>query len=126
MRILSEDGEEITEPNVEGYMALKLPGPLSLIKCFWENDYEHVDEAYLKRFPGYFFNGEMGMWDKNGCYQHLRRTNDIVWINYKKTSYQYLVETMNKFPGVDSSMIIGNLKEDKAFSMISTKKENWT
>ena len=108
LRILSEEGNEITEPGVEGYMALKLPGPITLITCFWENDFETVDETYMKRFPGYFFNGEMGMWDINGCYRHLRRTNDIIWINYHKTSYRYLVDLMNKFPGVEDSMVMGN------------------
>ena len=107
-RILDEDGKEIIEAGIEGYHCLKLPGPITMITCLWKDDYEATKDRYYTRFPGYFFNGDMGMWDENRCYRHMRRTDDLIRINYKKTSVKFLNTIMNSYEGVEDSMIMSN------------------
>jgi acyl-coenzyme A synthetase/AMP-(fatty) acid ligase len=123
-RILDEQGREITEPNVEGYHVIKLPGPLTMLSCFWENDFETMKEKYYSRFPGYFFNGDMGCMDENRCYKHSRRIDDYIRLGYKKSSVSYVNSVMNSFPGVENSMIIANLDSSKWYTYIVTQPNN--
>ncbi len=95
-----------------------------MITCLWEDDYEATKYRYYTRFPGYFFNGDMGMWDENRCYRHMRRTDDLIRINYKKTSVKFLNTIMNSYEGVEDSMIMSNQNCSKGYAWVITRPEN--
>lgn len=93
MRLLDENGNEITEPGKEGIVALKLPGPLTLFKDYW-NDTESCIAKYYSEFPGYFKTGDVGQWDENECFHLLRRIDEEIKINHKRISARWLQDLL--------------------------------
>jgi hypothetical protein len=43
LRLLGEDGVEITEPFKEGIVCCKLPGPLTLPTTIWGDEQGYID-----------------------------------------------------------------------------------
>ena len=64
LRLLDDEGKEITEPYKEGNVVIKLPGPLTLFSEIY-NDREATISKYYKEYPGYFRIGDLAQWDSN-------------------------------------------------------------
>jgi acetyl-CoA synthetase len=69
-------GEELTEPNVEGVLAIKNAWP-SITRGIY-NDYARYIDTYLKPYPGYYFLGDGAARDKDGFFWILGRVDDVV------------------------------------------------
>jgi acetyl-CoA synthetase len=71
----SEDGAvaEITEPNVQGELALR-PGWPSMFRGYWNEP-----ERYAKCFAGgWYFTGDLAQRDADGYYWFIGRADDII------------------------------------------------
>ena len=83
VQILDENKQEITEPNKEGMIVLKQPGPLMSCICFWGNQQAFIDKYYAD-FPGYFKTGDVGCWDDNRCVKVIRREEELLFLKRQR------------------------------------------
>jgi len=61
----------------EGAVAIKLPLPPGTLPTLWEND-QKFKESYLEFFPGYYFTGDGGYYDKDGYIYIMGRIDDVI------------------------------------------------
>lgn len=71
--VLSDDFKPITEPNVDGLLALKPPWP-SMLKTYWNNP-----GAYDSKFKnGWYITGDRARIDEDGYYWFMGRDDDVI------------------------------------------------
>lgn len=54
--VLDEDGNEIDEPDCEGYLVFKTAWP-GIMRTVYGN-HELYEKVYFKKFPGYYTTGD--------------------------------------------------------------------
>ncbi|CDW79766.1 acyl-synthetase [Stylonychia lemnae] len=123
LRLLDNEGKEITEQNVEGNVVIKMPGPLTLLSEIYQ-DREGTIQKYYKEFPGYMRTGDLGQWDINECFQFLRRKEDIIYVNHIQCSAKYLQDILLQVEGVKEAMIASDSLRDFAYAFITTDEGN--
>eukprot|EP00347_Sterkiella_histriomuscorum_P004835 403358905 len=123
--LLDNNGNEINEPNVEGNVVIKLPGPLTLLTEIYQ-DRETTINKFYKEYPGYFRIGDLGQWDNNKCFHFLRRKEDIIYVNHVECSAKFLQDILLKVEGVKEAMLASNLQRDQCYAFIATAEENRT
>lgn len=77
-------GEELTEANVEGVLAIKNAWPSITRGIF--NDYARYIETYLKPYPNYYFSGDGAARDADGFFWILGRVDDVVNVSGHRLS----------------------------------------
>jgi acetyl-CoA synthetase len=71
--IIDEQQNEITEPDVEGQLALK-PGWPSMFRTYW-NDQERYDSRFQK---GWYLTGDKAKRDADGYFWFVGRDDDVI------------------------------------------------
>lgn len=74
--LLDQDGNEIEENGVEGYLAIKHPWPSMLRTTY--GDHERCKNTYFSHFNGYYFTGDGAKRDENGMYRIIGRVDDVI------------------------------------------------
>lgn len=77
-------GKELTEPNVEGVLAIKNAWP-SITRGIY-NDYSRYIDTYLKPYPNYYFSGDGAARDQDGFFWILGRVDDVVNVSGHRLS----------------------------------------
>lgn len=75
--LITDDGQEITSPNVIGHLVIKYPWPGALMTCW--NNHKRFEE-YWSEFPNcnYFYTGDIAQRDADGYYTVLGRADDVM------------------------------------------------
>jgi propionyl-CoA synthetase len=76
VEVLDSNGKEVPR-ETEGAVAIKLPLPPGTLPTLWEND-QKFKESYLDIFPGYYFTGDGGYYDKDGYIYIMGRIDDVI------------------------------------------------
>ncbi|KAB1642630.1 AMP-binding protein [Gulosibacter chungangensis] len=123
LRILDADGTEITEPGVEGNIALKLPLPPGYLKTVWGAP-ERFHSSYLAEFPGHYSTGDSGYVDKDGYVFIMGRTDDVINVAGHRISAGAIEESLGQHEAVAEAAVVGvrdNLKGHRAYGVVTLK-----
>lgn len=71
--------QEISDPDVMGALAVKLPLPPGFMTTLFHHD-ERFINAYMSEFPGYYNTGDIGYFDKDGYVYVTSRAEDEIKI----------------------------------------------
>jgi acetyl-CoA synthetase len=74
--LLDQEGKEITENEVEGYLAIKFPWP-GMIRTTY-GDHERCKNTYFSHYKGYYFTGDGAKRDSEGMYRIIGRVDDVI------------------------------------------------
>ena len=105
VKILDDAGNPVNN-GVEGVVAIKLPLPPGTLPTLWQND-EKYKESYLETYPGYYFTGDGGHYDKDGYLFIMGRVDDVINVAGHRLSTGTMEEVISKHPDVAECAVIG-------------------
>jgi propionyl-CoA synthetase len=105
VEILDSDGK-VLEKGSEGLVAIKLPLPPGTLPTLWQND-DKFKESYLSMYPGYYFTGDGGYFDKDGYVYIMGRVDDVINVAGHRLSTGAMEEVIAKHPDVAECAVIG-------------------
>jgi propionyl-CoA synthetase len=105
VEVLDENGKPVP-PEKEGIVAIKLPLPPGTFPTLWQND-EKFKESYLDMFPGYYFTGDGGYFDKDGYVYVMGRVDDVINVAGHRLSTGAMEEVIAMHPDVAECAVIG-------------------
>ena len=105
VEILDETGN-IVPNGTEGVVAIKLPLPPGTLPTLWQND-DKYKESYLETYPGYYFTGDGGHYDKDGYLYIMGRVDDVINVAGHRLSTGTMEEVISTHPDVAECAVIG-------------------
>lgn len=109
--LLDQEGKEIAENGVEGYLAVKFPWP-SMIRTTYGN-HERCKNTYFSNYPGYYFTGDGAKRDENGLYRIIGRVDDVINVSGHRFGTAEIENAINSNPVVTESAVVGYPHEIK-------------
>lgn len=109
--LLDQEGKEIAENGVEGYLAVKFPWP-SMIRTTYGN-HERCKNTYFSNHPGYYFTGDGAKRDENGLYRIIGRIDDVINVSGHRFGTAEIENAINSNPVVTESAVVGYPHEIK-------------
>ena len=103
--LLSPDGQELTEPEAEGLLAIRFPWPSMLRTTF--GDHQRCVDTYFKPFPGYYFTGDGARRDAKGMYRIIGRVDDVINVSGHRLGTAEIENAINHHPQVAESAVVG-------------------
>lgn len=103
--ILDKDGNEVTEPQVEGLLCMKFPWP-SIVRTLY-GDHERLKQTYFSTFKGYYFSGDAAKKDRQGRYRIIGRVDDVINVSGHRLGTAELEDAINEHPWVVESAVVG-------------------
>jgi propionyl-CoA synthetase len=101
----SSTGKELG-PNEQGIITVKLPLPPGNLPTLWQND-RKFQEAYTSAYPGYYFTGDGGYFDKDGYIYIMGRVDDVINVAGHRLSTGAMEEVVAQHPDVAECAVIG-------------------
>lgn len=124
VHIVDSAGARITEPGVEGNIAIKLPLAPGALLEIWGSEQRFID-AYLAAFEGYYATGDAGYFDHDGYLFVMGRTDDVINVAGHRLSTGSLEEVLLHHPAIAECAIIGvhdELKGQRAAGFVTVKQ----
>jgi len=109
--LLSDDGQEVVEPNKSGNLCIKDPWP-GMIRGVW-GDKEKFMDAYLKKFPGYYFAGDGAFKNEEGLFRIVGRVDDVINVSGHRLGSAEIENAINNHVDICESAVIGYPHEIK-------------
>jgi propionyl-CoA synthetase len=106
VEILNNQGE-VLPPETEGMVAIKLPLPPGSLISLWKND-SKFKESYLDVFPGYYYTGDGGYFDKDGYLIIMGRVDDVINIAGYRLSTGRMEEVIANHSDVAECAVVGS------------------
>ena len=106
IKILDEGGNEITTPNTEGYVVVKLPLPPGCLPTLWNNT-PNFKKSYLEAFEGYYLSGDGGYFDQEGYFFITGRIDDVINVAGHRLSTGEMEEMISMHSAVAECAVIG-------------------
>lgn len=103
--LLDQEGNEITEPNVEGYLCVKAPWPSMLRTTY--GDHERCKINYFSHYNGYYFTGDGAKRDENGMYRIIGRIDDVINVSGHRFGTAEIENAINTNKLVVESAVVG-------------------
>jgi len=103
--LVDENGTEITENNVEGYLCIKAPWPSMLRTTY--GDHKRFKETYFSQYPGYYFSGDGAKRDENGMYRIIGRVDDVINVSGHRFGTAEIENAINLIENVVESAVVG-------------------
>ncbi len=105
IEILDNDGRPVPA-ETEGVVAVKLPLPPGNLPTLWNND-EKFKESYLELFPGYYFTGDGGYFDRDGYLYIMGRVDDVINVAGHRLSTGAMEEVIAMHPDIAECAVVG-------------------
>jgi propionyl-CoA synthetase len=101
-------GEELTEPNQKGVVAIELPTPPGFMQTVWRDDERFVN-TYWKSIPGRmtYSTFDWGIRDEDGYFYILGRTDDVINVAGHRLGTREIEESISSHPGVAEVAVVG-------------------
>lgn len=101
-------GEELTEPNQKGVVAIAGPLPPGCMQTVWGND-ERFVSTYWSSFPDkqVYSTFDWGIRDKDGYYFILGRTDDVLNVAGHRLGTREIEESISSHPNVAEVAVVG-------------------
>lgn len=103
--IMSEQGEELKDNQIEGRLCIKFPWP-GIARTIWRN-HDRYKETYFSAFPGYYFSGDGALRDEVGYYRITGRVDDVIIVSGHNLGTAPIEDSINQHPAVAESAIVG-------------------
>ncbi len=104
--LLDQEGNEITENGVEGYLAIKHPWP-SILRTTY-GDHERCKNTYFSHYDGYYFTGDGAKRDENGMYRIIGRVDDVINVSGHRFGTAEIENAINSLDDVVAeSAVVG-------------------
>lgn len=125
--LLDGQGNEITEPNTEGYLCIKSPWPSILRTTF--GDHERCKLTYFSHYKGMYFTGDSAKRDENGMYRIIGRVDDVINVSGHRFGTAEIEDAINKNAHATESAVVGYPHPIKgqgiyAFVVVNTENKN--
>ncbi len=101
-------GEELTEPNQKGVVAIEGPLPPGCLQTVWRNDERFVN-TYWKSIPGrlVYSTFDWGIRDEGGYYFILGRTDDVINVAGHRLGTREIEECISGHPNIAEVAVVG-------------------
>ena len=103
--LLDQEGKEITDNEMEGYLCIKFPWP-SILRTTW-GDHERCKLTYFSHYKGYYFTGDAAKRDENGMYKLLGRVDDVINVSGHRFGTAEIENAINTNGHVIESAVVG-------------------
>ena len=103
--LLDQEGKEIEENEVEGYLAIKHPWPSMLRTTY--GDHERCRVTYFSHYDGYYFTGDGAKRDANGMYRIIGRVDDVINVSGHRFGTAEIENAINMNDKVVESAVVG-------------------
>lgn len=103
--LLDQEGKEITENNVEGYLCIKRPWPSMLRTTY--GDHERCRITYFSNYKGHYFTGDGARRDENGMYRIIGRVDDVINVSGHRFGTAEIENAINANARVVESAVVG-------------------
>jgi acetyl-CoA synthetase len=103
--LLNQEGKEIHENEVEGYLAVKYPWPSMLRTTY--GDHERCRVTYFSHYDGYYFTGDGAKRDENGMYRIIGRVDDVINVSGHRFGTAEIENAINMNEHVVESAVVG-------------------
>ncbi len=123
--LLDQEGKEITENGVEGYLAIKYPWP-SILRTTY-GDHERCRNTYFSHYEGYYFTGDGAKRDENGMYRIIGRVDDVINVSGHRFGTAEIENAINSLDDiVAESAVVGyphEVKGQAIYAYVITNKQ---
>ncbi|HSI50468.1 MAG TPA: propionate--CoA ligase [Ideonella sp.] len=109
VRLVDENsGEEITEPNRKGVIAVQGPLPPGCLQTVWGDDERYV-KTYWSSVPGraLYSSFDWGLRDADGYYFILGRTDDVINVAGHRLGTREIEESISSHAAVSEVAVVG-------------------
>lgn len=103
--LLDQDGNEIKENNVEGYLCIKHPWP-SILRTTY-GDHERCKNTYFSHYGGYYFTGDGAKRDEDGMYRIIGRVDDVINVSGHRFGTAEIEDAINTNQYAIESAVVG-------------------
>lgn len=103
--LLDQEGREITENNVEGYLCMKFPWP-SILRTTY-GDHERCRVTYFSHYKNHYFTGDGAKRDQDGMYRIIGRVDDVINVSGHRFGTAEIEEAINSNDKVVESAVVG-------------------
>jgi len=90
----------------EGAVGVRLPLPPGCLPTLWQN-HERFEAGYLSSYPGYYFTGDGGYRDADGCFFITGRIDDVINVAGHRLSTAEMEEIVAAHPAVAECAVVG-------------------
>ncbi len=103
--LLDQEGKEIKENGVEGYLCMKYPWP-SILRTTY-GDHERCRVTYFSHYKGHYFTGDGAKRDENGMYRIIGRVDDVINVSGHRFGTAEIENAINANGIVVESAVVG-------------------
>lgn len=103
--LLDQQGKEIAEADVEGYLCIKAPWP-SILRTTY-GDHERCRVTYFSHYDGYYFTGDGAKRDEDGMFRIIGRIDDVINVSGHRFGTAEIENAINEDDNVIESAVVG-------------------
>ena len=103
--LLTAEGKEITENDVEGMLCMKFPWP-GILRTTW-GDHERYKQTYFSSYPGHYFSGDGAKRDAQGRWRVIGRVDDVINVSGHRFGTAEIESAINLSDRVVESAVVG-------------------
>ena len=125
--LLDNDGQEISDSNTNGILAIKYPWP-SIARTIY-GDHERYKKVYFTAYPGYYFPGDGAFRDDNENYRITGRVDDVVIVSGHNLGTAPIEDAINLHENVVESALVGfphDIKGNALYAFVILKDDSKT
>lgn len=123
--LLDQDGNEIEEAHIQGYLAIKFPWP-GMLRTTW-GDHERCKKTYFSHYDGYYFTGDGAKRDDQGMYRISGRVDDVINVSGHRFGTAEIENAINSLEDdIAESAVVGyphEIKGQAIYAFVITKEE---
>lgn len=105
VQVLDNASHPLTDGE-EGAVGVRLPLPPGCLPTLWQN-HERFEAGYLSSYPGYYFTGDGGYRDADGCFFITGRIDDVINVAGHRLSTAEMEEIVAAHPAVAECAVVG-------------------
>ena len=119
MKLVDDDGQEVTGPGQAGEIAIKGP---QVMAGYWQRPDE---TARVMTADGYFKSGDVGIMDERGFFKIVDRKKDMILVSGFNVYPNEVEEVVSSCPGVLECAAVGvpDEKTGEAVKLVIVKKD---
>ena len=103
--LLDTNGNEITDMEAEGILAIKHPWP-SIARTIYGN-HERYKNVYFSAYPNHYFPGDGALRDENGNYRITGRVDDVVIVSGHNLGTAPIENAIDEHEKVVETAVVG-------------------
>ena len=123
--LVDNEGNELTENNVEGLLCMKFPWP-GIIRTTY-GDHERCKQAYFSTFKNLYFTGDGCKRDEDGYYRIIGRVDDVMNVSGHRLGTAEVENAINEHSNVIESAVVGyphDIKGQGIYAFIIVDKQS--